>query len=226
MAIPAFAAEKSREMVCNMLEIAKKTVIDAAGLLNQYNGEIAEDIQKKEKLIDMYEDKLSTYLVKVASENPSAKDSKTVCELLLCIGEIERISDLAVNVTTAMTEADTKKITFSEDAQKEIKLISVAVTDILNIVTEAFIKEDHALAQKVEPLEQVIDRLRNKIKANHIVRLQEGRCSIELGFILADLLNTFERIADHCSNIAVCLLEISHGSLDTHEYLHQAKAAD
>ena len=226
LAIPAFAAEKSRELVCDMLEIAKKTVTDAAGLLEQYDGKVAEDIQKKETLIDMYEDKLSTYLVKVASENPSTKDSKTVSELLHCIGEIERISDLAVNVTKAMTEADTKKITFSQDAQKEIKLISVAVTDILNIVTEAFIKEDLDLAQKVEPLEQVIDRLRNKIKANHIVRLQEGRCSIELGFILADLLNTFERIADHCSNIAVCLLEISHGSFDTHEYLHQAKAAD
>ncbi len=226
LSIPSFAVEKSRELVCQMAEISRTAVKDATSLLNAYNKEVVEKVNQDEQLVDLYEDKLSSYLVKVSGENLSEKDSKAVTELLHCIGDIERISDHAVNISKAVTEFNDKEIRFSEQAFYELKIISNAVNDVLSLAVEAFTNEDLEIARQVEPLEQVIDKLKGKIKSNHILRLQDGQCSIELGFILSDLLTNFERIADHCSNIAVCLLELSRGSLDTHEYLNHVKTSD
>jgi len=224
--IPAFAIEQSRDLVCNMAKIAQASVSDSISLLSSYDEEIFNKIQTDENLVDMHEDKLSTYFVKLSSKNLSKNESNTVTKLLHCIGDIERISDHAVNISVLANELHTKKLSFSEAATKEVTVISSAVNDVLSLATDAFLNDSVEFAKNVEPLEQVIDKLKLKIKNNHIGRMQNGTCSIELGFILSELLNNFARIADHCSNIAVCLIEISHGSFETHEYLNDVKYSD
>ena len=223
--IPSFAVEKCRALICDMANIAKQSVADATLLLSGYDKSVVDKVEKNESLVDVYEDKISTYLVKIASTNLSADDSKQVTELLHCIGDIERISDHAVNITEAMTELNDKQLSFSESAISDISVISGAVNEVLELATLALAENDLEIAKKVEPLEQVIDRLKLKIKANHIQRLQSGDCSMEMGFILSDLLTNFERVADHCSNIAVCMIEIAHGSFETHEYLNYIKTS-
>ena len=223
MSIPSFAVEKCRDLVCDMAQIARKSINDATKLLSQYDSAVVKEVEKNEALVDTYEDKISTYLVKIASTNLSADDSKIVTELLHCIGDIERISDHAVNITEALTEIKEKDLAFSSAAKSDLRVISSAVNEVLTLATDALYTGNLEIAKSVEPLEQVIDRLKLKIKANHIVRLQNGICSMEMGFILSDLLTNFERVADHCSNIAVCLIEIAHGSFETHEYLNHLK---
>ena len=153
----------------------------------------------------------------------SSKDSKVVTELLHCIGDIERISDHALNIAEAAKEINDKKITFSPKATADIEIITQAVEEILNLAVEALADEDIEKAKFVEPLEQVIDKLKRVIKNGHISRLRQGDCTMELGFILSDLLTNYERISDHCSNIAVCFIEIANDSFETHEYLNQVK---
>ena len=224
LSIPSFAVEKCRELVCDMAQISRKSIYDATKLLEKYNDDIIKEVEASETLVDTYEDKISTYLVKVASTNNiSSEDSKIVTELLHCIGDIERISDHSVNICEALTEVREKDLAFSEAAQHDIKVISAAVNEVLTLATDALLTGNLEIAKSVEPLEQVIDRLKLKIKANHIVRLQSGDCSMEMGFILSDLLTNFERVADHCSNIAVCMIEMAHGSFETHEYLNHLK---
>ena len=224
--IPAFAIEQCRELVCNMARISRESVSSAVGMLGNFDMEIYRRIQENENLVDLYEDKLSTYFVKLSSEKLSQNDSKAVTKLLHCIGDIERISDHASGIAMLIKEMNEKDKCFSVYAQDELRVISAAVNDILFLATTTFIKDDIEAAKNVEPLEQVIDRLKMKIKDNHIMRLQNGQCSVESGFILSELLNNFARIADHCSNIAVCLIELSHGSFDTHEYLNNVKTTD
>ncbi len=221
--VPAFAVEKCRELVCDMSKIAADSFKMATELMSNYSPEKFNEIMDLEKLVDKYEDKTSTYLVKIAANNMSAKDSKVVTELLHCIGDIERISDHAVNIAEVAQEMHEKGISFSQQAQKDIKIITGASLEVLELATNALINEDLSVAANVEPLEQVIDRLKRKIKSNHISRLRQGDCTMELGFILSDLLTNYERVADHCSNIAVCLIEISHDSFETHEYLKNIK---
>ena len=225
LGIPSFAVEKCRELICNMADIAKKSVADATLLISEFDRESYAKIEESETLVDMYEDKISTYLVKISEKNLTNDDNKHVTELLHCIGDIERISDHAVNICEAVEEINDKDLAFSEAATRDISVISSAVNEILDITSAALAANDLELAKKVEPLEQVIDKLKLKIKANHIQRLQSGDCSMEMGFILSDLLTNFERIADHCSNIAVCMIEIAHGSFDTHEYLNNIKTS-
>jgi phosphate:Na+ symporter len=153
----------------------------------------------------------------------SAKDSKAVTELLHCIGDIERISDHALNIAEAAKEIYDKQITFSPKAAADLKVITAATSEILELAIAALTDEDLEKAKLVEPIEQVIDRLKRVIKNGHISRLRQGDCTMELGFILSDLLTNYERISDHCSNIAVCVIEISHDSFQTHEYLNQVK---
>lgn len=224
IAMPSFAVEKCRELVNSMAKIACESYTDATGLLNGYSNEIVSKVSASEEEVDRYEDKLSTYLVKLSAKDLSAKDSREVSELLHCIGDIERISDHAVNICEAMTEMHDKKIEFSEGAKRDISIISEATKEVLSLATGALSGNDLALAKEVEPLEQVIDRLKRKIKNNHIDRLKDGDCTVEMGFILSDLLTNYERIADHCSNIAVCLLETANGSFEMHEYLNNVKA--
>ena len=221
--MPAFAIEKSRELVCDMMLYSRGAVEKAMGLIYGYDDAVVGRVQEIETLVDNYEDKLSTYFVKISNQTLSKAESNTVAKLLHCIGDIERIADHAVNISGQMKELNTKGIEFSQSAVKEIDVIAAAVTDVLNLTTDAFLDDSIETAKKVEPLEQVIDRLKLKIKNNHIERLQNQQCSIELGFILSDLLNNFARIADHCSNIAVCIIELSHGSFDVHEYLNSVK---
>ena len=224
--IPSFAIEQCRELVCNMARISRESVLSAVSMLDGYDVETYQRIQDNEKLVDTYEDKLSSYFVKLSSEKMSQTDSKAVTKLLHCIGDIERISDHAEGISLLLKEMQEKNKSFSASAQKELKVISMAVNDILFLTTTAFIKDDIEGAKNVEPLEQVIDKLKLKIKDNHIARLQNGQCSIELGFVLSELLNNFARIADHCSNIAVCLIELSLDNFDTHEYLNNIKNTD
>ena len=223
LAMPAFAVEKSKDLVYEMAQIAKDTFYKAKSLFDHYDEAVFAEVNELESLADRYEDKTSTYLVKIAGNRVNAKDSRMVTELLHCIGDIERISDHALNIAKTAKEIHDKQISFSETAQKDIAIITEAASEILDISVKALQKEDLSLAKNVEPLEQVIDRLKRKIKAGHISRLRQGDCTMELGFILSDLLTNYERISDHCSNIAVCLLEMAHDSFETHEYLNQVK---
>ncbi len=223
LSIPAFAVEKCRDLVCDMAKLSQDSFILATELFDDYSNEKYNRIAEMESLVDKYEDKTSTYLVKIASNNMSSKDSKAVTELLHCIGDIERISDHAVNIAKVAKEMFDKEVSFSEQAQKDIKVITSASLEVLNMAVSSLINEDLSVARSVEPLEQVVDRLKRKIKSNHISRLKQGDCTMELGFILSDLLTNYERVADHCSNIAVCLIEIAHDSFETHEYLSNVK---
>ncbi len=223
--VPAFAVEKCKELVCEMANISGEAFKRAAKLLNNFNDEEFEEIAKLEGAVDKYEDKTSTYLVKIAASNMSAKDSKVVTELLHCVGDIERISDHALNLAEVAQEIHDKKIDFSPKAKEDIRIIINAVSNILDLAISSLVNEDIEIAKRVEPLEQVIDRLNRKIKNGHIERLRQGDCTMELGFILSDLLTNCERVADHCSNIAVCFIEMSHDSFETHEYLNQLKTS-
>ena len=221
--MPSFAVEKSKDLVCEMANISNESFRLATKLLDEYDDDTFNKVKKLESKVDKYEDKISTYLVKVAEKQIAAKESRVVTELLHCIGDIERISDHALNIAEVAQEISEKKIDFSDKAKQDIKIITAAVTEVLYIAIEAMTNDDLDMAKCVEPLEQVIDRLKRKIKNGHITRLREGNCTMELGFILSDLLTNYERVADHCSNIAVCLIEISHDSFETHEYLSSIK---
>lgn len=224
LSMPSFAVEKSRELVCRMAKMSQQSIVDATSLLNNYSEKMCESILRTEDEVDKYEDKISTYLIKLASHEMSENDSKIVTELLHVIGDVERMSDHAVNIVGVANEIHDKDIIFSDKAKHDIDVISSATCEVLNLATGALTENNLELAKMVEPLEQVIDRLKRKIKDNHIQRLREGNCKMEFGFVLSDLLTNYERIADHCSNIAVCLLEIAHGSFETHEYLSHVKS--
>ena len=224
LTVPAFAVEKCKDLVGNMAMLSIEAFNEAIKLVGSFDSDKFREIEEIEGAVDKYEDKTSTYLVKIAANQVSAQESKVVTELLHCIGDIERISDHALNIAKAGKEIDDKKLQFSSKAKEDISIISAAVTEILDMTSNALIKNDTELAKRVEPLEQVVDRLKRKIKNGHISRLRQGDCTMELGFILSDLLTNLERISDHCSNIAACLIEMSHDSLDTHEYLNNLKS--
>ncbi len=223
LAMPSFAVEKCKDLVCDMARISLDSFDKATALLDDYSEAQFQEVDKLEGTVDRYEDKTSTYLVKIAKSQMSSRDSKVVTELLHCIGDIERISDHALNIAETAKEISDKEISFSDKAKEDIAVITAAVSEVLRLATDALIRDDLAIAAQVEPLEQVIDNLKRKIKNGHINRLRQGDCTMEMGFILSDLLTNYERIADHCSNIAVCFLEMSHGSFATHEYLNRLK---
>jgi len=224
--IPSFAVEKCKELVCEMANIALDTYKKATGLVERFDENVFAEVERLEGLVDKYEDKTSSYLVKIAGHQVSAKDSKLVTELLHCIGDIERISDHALNIAEAAKEVYDKQLSFSENASSDLSIINAATNEILELAIASLVNEDLETAKNVEPLEQVIDRLKRKIKNGHIKRLREGTCTMELGFILSDLITNYERISDHCSNIAVCYIEIANDSFETHEYLNQLKSGD
>ncbi len=220
---PAFAVETSRQVVSEMATKTKNALIESIGLIGNYDEEKANELIEAEDEIDIYEDKISSYLLQVSEHKLSQKDSHEVSQLLHVVGDIERISDHSVNIIAAAKEIHDKEVEFSREAQREISVMSNAIREILSLAIEALVNEDLNLAKKVEPLEQIIDKLNYQIKRNHVERLRLGECTIELGFILSDILNNCERVADHCSNIAVCLLEIDNNSFQTHEYLSNVK---
>ena len=217
---PAFAVARAAEVTGIMADIANSALLDSLTLFEKYDQKLADEIRDKEAKADVLEDALGSYLVKLSSCDMDERDSRQITKLLHIIGDYERISDHAVNIVESAEEMRDKKIEFSPQAQHEIAVLRDAVGEILAITFEAFIGDDLGKAADVEPLEQVIDELRDKIKLNHILRLQKSECSIEHGFVLSDLLTNFERVADHCSNIAGCVIEISEfDALDMHKYL-------
>lgn len=223
LTLPTFAVEKCRELVCEMFDMATDSILKAADIIEQFDTKAYEDIKSSESIVDRYEDKIGSYLVKLAAQEITAADSKNVTELLHIIGDVERISDHAVNLSKTAFEINRKGVKFSDDAQSETKILKDAVCEIIQITKNSFAQNDAELAKSVEPLEQIIDRLKKKIKNNHILRLREGECTMEHGFILSDLLTNYERVADHCSNIAACILSIKTDSFETHDYLSHVK---
>ena len=220
---PSVAVEQSRNVAVTMAELAEQSMNLSIDLLDAYNKEKAEQIVELESQVDRFEDELGSYLVKLSAKNLSEKDSHTLNTILHCIGDFERISDHARNIKEAAEEMNKKELEFSDKAQQELKVLGQAVHDILKITMLSFQEEDLSLAKQVEPLEEVIDELNLSIKQRHIKRLRKGKCTIELGFILSDITNNFERVSDHCSNIAVCLLQVSEDEFDTHAYLGELK---
>ena len=206
-----------------MAELTETGLVTSVDLMASYNEADAENVDILEKKVDHFEDALGTYLVKLSSEKLSPKDSQTLSMILHCIGDFERISDHTVNIMKAAREMHDKNLQFSADGAAELAVYGKAVKDIVSLTFSVFNNEDVKKANEVEPLEQVIDSLNSSLKNHHIERLQSGKCTIELGFILSDVMTDFERISDHCSNIAVCVSQIHSGSFDTHEYLHALK---
>lgn len=220
---PSVAIEQCRNVAYKMAALTRQTMLMAMDTVTEYDPKKAAEVVDNENAIDIYEDKIGSFILKISSKDLSVSDSQVVSNLLHTIGDLERISDHAVNIVEAAEEMHQKKISFSKQALEEIPIIKNAVTEILNMSIDCFINSDVNLAKEVEPLEDVIDQLRTDLKARHIERLRKGICTIELGFILQDLLTNFERVSDHCSNIAVCLIRIKENSLDTHEYMNELK---
>ena len=206
-----------------MARLSEGTLLGALELVDHYDEKVAETIHENEDMIDSYEDGISTYLVKLSSKQLSADDSKTIQLILHTIGDFERISDHSVNLLESAEEMHQKEIHFSKDAQEELQVLEDAVQDTLSRTTDAFRKGDLHLASKVEPLEAVVNELVRAIKARHVARLQAGSCSIEYGFVLDDLLTNYERVCDHCSNVAVAQIEVAQDSFDTHAYLNDLR---
>lgn len=222
---PAIAVQRASEVTVSMAQISCKALRQSLTMFDNYDPKVADQVRNLENKADNYEDALGSYLVKLSASDVSESDSKQITKLLHLIGDFERISDHAVNIIESAEEIRDKKIEFSADAKAELSVLRRAVGDIIDIAENAFATNDVALATNIEPLEQVVDDLRDKIKLNHIIRLQKSECTIEHGFILADMLNDFERVSDHCSNVGCCLIELfTEDSLDMHKYLHHIKS--
>ena len=223
LTVPTVAVEKSFDSVVQMCSLSKTAFCKAMDLLSNYTVDGAEEVIAMETKLDRYEDKLGTYMMKISKIGVTENDSRNIAKILHSIDDFERIGDHAVNMMEVGKELNEKGIVFSEQARREISVVTEAIAEILDITEKAFTANDATIAKSVEPLEQVVDELIQKVKRNHISRLQGGNCTIELGFILSDLLTSCERVSDHCSNIAVAIIESRHGTFDTHEYLENIK---
>lgn len=222
----ALAVSECHRLTNEMAEHARDSLTKAIGLISSYKSETAQYIRENEELIDKYEDKLGTYLVRLSNNELSENLSHSIARMLHSIGDFERIGDHALNICKVAEEMHNKNIHFSDEAKKEIAVITNAVTEILNMTVDSFINDDIELASHVEPLEQVIDTLNKKLKARHVARLQSGECTIELGFVFTDLLTNYERVSDHCSNVAVYTMQLPSDKLDAHKYLAKIKNAE
>ena len=224
---PAIAVERATEVTGAMATVSCKAIRNALSVFEEYDQKLAEKVRKQEGKADNYEDSLGTYLIRINENMVDEQDSKQVSKLLHIIGDFERISDHAVNIVESAEEIQDKKMVFSDEANQELSVLRAAVLEILDLTEQAFLENNTVKAKMVEPLEQVIDGLKSKIKRNHIRRLQNNECTIENGFILADILNNLERVSDHCSNIAECVIEISERELlDTHKHMKEVKSED
>ena len=223
---PSVAIEQCRNVCIRMARLTQETLKMSMEVVTTYDAKKCAEVIDNENAIDIFEDKIGSYILKISSKDLSENDSKIVSSMLHTIGDLERISDHAVNIVEAAEEMHSKKIKFSQQALRELPVIVNAVSEILDMSINAFVNNDVNLAKNVEPLEDVIDQLRSDLKTRHIERLRNGKCTIELGFILQDLLTNFERVSDHCSNIAVYLIQISDNSMDTDEYMNELKKLD
>lgn len=222
----SLAMQHCRTVTNNMAQLSKQALFKSLELFTDYSEEEAEEVSRIEERVDRYEDELGTYLMKLSSRDLTEQDSETLNMLLHSIGNFERISDHACNLVDKARQMHDRNMSFSEKAALELGIFTGAVKDIVNMSFKAFADEDVSEAMLVEPLEEVIDDMDVELKARHIRRLREGKCTIELGFVHSDILTNYERIADHCSNIAVCIIEIKRDGFDTHEYLGSIKRGD
>ena len=220
---PSFAVTQSFKVSVSMAETCEKTFFSAMDALNSYDSKKAEEITSNEDLLDRYEDNLGTYLVRLAGKELTETDSNAVSEMLHVIGDSERIGDHALSILKLAEEIDRKKIVFSPSAIEELNNIKSALKEIVDLTVRAYKEYDSEIASRVEPLEQVVDVLKDTLRSKHIQRLRDGECTIEQGFIFTDLLTNFGRISDHCSNIAVGIIRLKKSDFDTHSYLNSIK---
>ena len=221
---PSIAIETSREVACNMAKISTEALKSSISLIDNYDPKVAASVKDIEDKADIYEDVIGSYLVKITSNSMTDADSHEITKLLHMIGDLERISDHAANLVESAEELKDKNLQFSESAKQDLEVLYSAVSEIVEITRDAFIDNNLELAARVEPLEQVVDDLKENIRRGHIVRLQKSECTIEHGFVLSDILTNLERVSDHCSNIAGCLIEMTkNDALDLHGYLHDVK---
>jgi len=223
---PGYAAEQARDAAVRMARISGQALARAVGLLDDYQEEELEKVLALEDRTDRYEDELGSYLVKLGSRDLSEKESYLVSTLLHCIGDFERISDHAVNVAQTARELHQKGTEFSRKAKEELRVFSDALLEIVKMAVDAFAEEDCEKATRIEPLEETIDRLNRKLKKRHVERLRTGECTIELGFALSDLTTDYERVSDHCSNIAIALLQSGTDGYEAHEYAAELRRED
>lgn len=221
---PALSIEQSRLVTNSMAERAAGNLLDALALRTNYSEKALQNVEETESLIDRYEDKLGTYLMKITSRSLSATQSEEVSKFLHTISDFERISDHALNISQTAKEIHDKEVEFSAAALHELEVMESALREILEVAIGAFVSNDIQQAARVEPLEEIIDGLCDEMKSHHVVRLQSGVCTLGQGFIFNDLLTNYERVADHCSNIAVAIIELESDSFDTHEYLSSVRA--
>ena len=224
--MPGLATSQCRDVTNQMAYAAKDALFLALDLIGKFDDEKALMVEKLENDVDAYEDELGTYMVRLSSRHLSEKDSQTLSLLLHNIGDFERISDHALNIMQACREMKNKELKFSSKATEELAVFVQAVRDIVNSSIKVFEEVDCELAAHIEPLEEVIDHLNAEVKKRHIKRLRKGKCTIEMGFILSDITTSFERISDHCSNIAVSVMQIKEDNFETHEYLNSLKDKD
>ncbi|RKI38409.1 Na/Pi cotransporter family protein [bacterium D16-51] len=223
---PSFALGSAKKAAVEMAYAAQEALNEAISLINQYDKGKAKKVMELEDMVDHYEDELGAYLMKINNADLSLKDSQSVSMMLHCIGDFERISDHACNVMETVAQANKKGAAFSDKAKEELAVYESAVQEIVSMTCKVFDTEDTVLAVQVEPLEEVIDTLNEEIKKKHVKRLRKGKCTIEVGFVLSDLTTNFERIADHCSNIAISLIQMKEDGLESHGYLDNLKEND
>lgn len=215
---PGLALEHCRNAAQDMAGYAREALFLSMELIDKFNKKAADRVIELENLVDHYEDELGSYLVKLSSRHLTEKDSQELSVILHCIGDFERISDHAINIMESAREMADKELAFSKKAEEEFRIFTGAVRDIVNTSVLVFQEEDLKLAAMVEPLEEVIDYLNTEVKRRHMKRLRKGKCTIEMGFVLSDLTTNYERVSDHCSNIALCLLQLNEENFETHEY--------
>ncbi len=226
LSTPGLALEHCKNAAIDMAGYAREALFLAIQLIDKYNAKSADKVIELEELVDYYEDELGSYLVKLSSKHLTERDSQELSVLLHCIGDFERISDHAINIMESAREMHDKELSFSRKAEEEFAIFISAVKDVVNTSLLVFQEEDLKLACMIEPLEEVIDYLNSEIKKRHMKRLRKGKCSIEMGFILSDLTTNFERVSDHCSNIALCLLQLNEENFETHEYQYSLSSKD
>lgn len=220
---PSVAINECDAMAHKMAKVAKDTLLLAIDTVRNFKQENVDKVLDFEERLDKYEDMLGTYLVKMSTKTVSEADSKRISRILHSIDDFERLGDHAVNILAVAQELNEKKLEFSEQARREIETLAGALEEILKLTTDAYQTGDVSVAARVEPLEQVIDDIVDVIKDGHVTRLRKGACTIEMGFILSDLLNNYERVSDHCSNIALSVIQVAHNEFDAHRYIQDIK---
>lgn len=223
---PAFAVAQAKKTAVQMARASQDALFKAIDLRQKYDEAGAERVMELENLVDRYEDEIGTYLMKINNAELAQEDSQDVTMILHCIGDFERISDHAVNIMETAREVTKKEEHFSEKARAELDIYEAAIREIVSMTYNVFAGEDTELATHVEPLEEVIDNINEEVKKKHVKRLRKGKCTIGLGFILSDLTTNYERVADHCSNVAACLIQTKEDALETHEYIDNLKEND